>query len=192
MIINEDKKIILLQNPKTGGRFKAGNLSNGFERYEITEYYSNGEKKSPIFPFHITYKELKEFLGKDWGKYSVYSVIRNPYNRFVSAVNFKFRSIFKEKEKPTIDHALDIIEDNKNIININKNTIWFAPQIYWIGDSVKILRYESIEDWNFLCDMMGFCKDDIHIKEDYVLTDKQKERIKQLYKKDKSIFEIYE
>lgn len=192
MIINEDKKIVLLQNPKTGGRFKASNLSNGFERYEISEYYCDGEKKSPIFPFHITYNELKEFLGDDWEKYSIYTVIRNPYNRFVSAVNFKFRSIFKEKGKPTIDHALDVIEKNKEVLKLKKDTIWFTPQSRWLGNGVKILKYESLEDWDFICDLIGICKGNIHIRAEYGITDEQKKRIKQLYKEDKLIFEMYE
>lgn len=192
MIANEEKKIVLLQNPKTGGRFKAKALSNGFERYEVTEYHCNGCLKKPVFPFHITYEELREYLGEDWRKFDIYTVIRNPYNRFVSAVNFKFKAIFKEKENPSIDHALDVIEDNNHALELKKDTIWFCPQSKWLGEGVKVLRYESIEDWNFLCELMGICKDEVHIKQDYILAEEQKQRIRQLYKDDESIFNFYE
>lgn len=192
MIINQDKKIVLLQNPKTGGRFRANSLSQGFKRYEIIDFICNGNPYKTVFPFHLTCTELQKYLGDEWDIYHKYTVIRNPYNRFVSAVNFRFRSVLRETSIPDLDRALDIVESNPNILQLQSNTIWFCPQCNWVGEGVKILRYESVDDWIFLCDMLGICKESIRIRSDYNLTEEQKRRIRQLYKDDEFIFNFYE
>jgi hypothetical protein len=42
---------------------------------------------------HFTYMELKEELDIEWNDYYVFSVVRNPYERFVSEYNFR-KNIF--------------------------------------------------------------------------------------------------
>lgn len=51
---------------------------------------------------HFTYMELKEELDIEWKDYYVFSVVRNPYERFVSEYNFR-KNIFSATKIPSDD-----------------------------------------------------------------------------------------
>lgn len=193
MLVNEDKKIILLQNPKTGGRFKAGECNNGFKEVLLQNYVDeNGEIKPIVYQWHVMYHELKSWLGNDFDNWTIYVFVRNPYDRFVSSNNYKYKSTFGKTKLGTFEEMIVEAENHPDIVteHIDKN-VWFLPQSYWLGDKVNILKYESINDWKIICDIMDIDINSVHIKKSYPLTDNQKERIRKLYHEDEEIFKMY-
>ncbi len=220
MLINGKKKIIILHVPKTGGRFRRKynqhdfyamdcwhiaydnvNLSNHIMRNTITKPIIYATQEGCIEQPPIDAKF-------DINNYTVYTMVRNPYNRFVSGVKFKTlgdkKSIADNELSRLIDSELDAMEENPEMMdfkykgyddqNKNRLQIVMVPQSKWIGQNTIILKYESIDDWKILCDLLNIPIDNVKIKGDYTdkLTDKQRERIKKLYYgRDKQIFDLY-
>lgn len=187
MLINVKDRIILLHNPKTGGRFREGACK---ERYFHTPSI---ELKKPVRNIsHITYEEAKEAMPT-FPLYKVITVIRNPYNRFVSAVNFSFNEVFGCNLEKSINNALDMIEKNEIGVLFSSECPWFCPQNLYTGEGVEVLKYENMDDWKRLCDILKFDITQVNIKSSYRLSRKQKNRIRGIYEAyDKEIFKIYE
>lgn len=183
MIVNNKDKIIIIHNPKTGGRFLQSVNNNPIF---INNLCINGSTLD--LDIHATYPEIKNSIkNKD---YKIYTVVRNPYNRFCSSFLFAFDRIFKGSINKDIDSVLDNLEEHKSILYFKKSP-WFNPQSLYIGPDVNILKYESEEDWKFLSSMLNFNISKVKLSKDYTLTESQKERIKNLYKIDSKIFELY-
>lgn len=187
MIINVKDRIILLHNPKTGGRFRNGACNN---RYYHTPSI---ELKLPVKSTveHIVYKDAKKSIADTFSLYKVYTVIRNPYDRFVSAVNFAFNR-FETDMESNVDNALTLLEADKSILFSHERP-WFNPQSFYLGEGVHIFQYESEDDWREIARMLDFDFSLVKIKPSYDLTDEQKKRIRDIYYPyDKAIFDIYE
>lgn len=166
--------MILLHNPKTAGRFLTKALAD-----RGVNPYAHG--------FHVKYADV----AKHNPNARILTIVRNPYNRFASAVGFCYSNVFRDGKEPSVDNALDHFEKNPEFM-FTKEALWFNPQSYWYGDRCEILQYESMEDWNKLHKLIGIDLNTIHIKEDYDLTDLQKSRIKRLYLPyDKLLFDLY-
>lgn len=134
--------------------------------------------------------------------YTVYSMVRNPYDRFVSAVKFKNfgdrKKISDEVLNSLIEDELSKIEENSNYLKIGGGDlddnlhIVIVPQCYWLGENVKLLKYENLDDWKVICDITGTPIDTIHIKSGYSISEEQKRRIKKAYYEyDKEVFDFY-
>ena len=95
MIIIEDKKIILLHNPKTGGLklYDYIQKNSGLIYYNEVKKIKNikiikrdiGFEHRMIWRAHLTYKMAYDIYGDE---YKYYTFIRNPYNRCISALNY--------------------------------------------------------------------------------------------------------
>lgn len=189
MLINVKDRIILLHNPKTGGRFRGNVCGNKYFHSP-----SSIELKKPVRNVsHITYDQTREAMPETFDMYKIFTVVRNPYDRFVSAVNFCFDSVFEECGwEKSVDNALSLVESNEVGVLFSMDKPWFTPQSLYMGDKVEILKYENTDDWERLCRMLKFDFREVKIKPHYVLSGEQKERIKAIYGGyDKQIFEIY-
>lgn len=185
MLLDKRKNIALLHNPKTGGRF-ASRYSNYMENACIS--YIN---RNINYHFrHIPAENIHEYI-ENISEYTTYVVVRNPYDRFVSAVFFAFDKVFGRDVMTSIDNALDLLEKNPDLLH-DKRKPWFNPQSYYMPEGGNILRYESLEDWTTLSEIAGFDPVLIKIKPSYVLTDTQKKRIANLYRPyDNKVFKLY-
>lgn len=91
----------------------------------------------------------------NYKKYYSFCVVRNPYDRFLSAYTYLQ---YQPRWKKSVDEILIMLEKAKifNIFNIKYNfDIVFAPQYLFICDEKnnilvnKIMRYEKLdEEWN--------------------------------------------
>ena len=70
-------KLIFIHIPKTGGSFIERKMRL------LNERFFNDHK---IFGGHTTIEKFKKKLGVD-SSYKCFSVVRNPYNRIISAYN---------------------------------------------------------------------------------------------------------
>ena len=173
MIINDDKKIILLHNPKTAGRY-IFNADN-----------QNENKKLYNFINHSSAEKLLN--NKQYKDYQLYTFIRNPYNRFLSACGFI---------KNTFDHGIkiakSIILDNKPI-EFGWDICFKQQSLYYIKDIVISFKYESIEDWKQFSEIFNIPIDELNIKQDYNISEELKYKIDEIYKNvDVDIYNIYD
>jgi chondroitin 4-sulfotransferase 11 len=50
-------------------------------------------------PQHLSYLQLKDTLNVNWSDYHAFSVVRNPYSRFVSEYNYR-KDLFEKTKRP--------------------------------------------------------------------------------------------
>ena len=133
------------------------------------EYYSNRIKLDSRLnktPQHFTYLELKHELQVNWSDYYTFSVVRNPYSRFVSAYNFR-RSLFLRTKKPEHDPKtfskfilnLNIKTSNRVLAfdgHLETQSSFLKNEANIIEPSIKIFNFENLEPcWTMLQEKTG-------------------------------------
>lgn len=124
---------IFIHIPKTGGSFLESNILNIVKNLFLT---------NKIIGNHHTYYEFKRFV-KDFHKYKIFCVIRNPYDRLISAFNYL------KSSKNTNDIK------QWNSLNNPKNISEFVDNIYnkFLSDSLKnkdIYNVHILPQYKFL------------------------------------------
>ena len=132
-----------------------------------------------------------EYLLREWKGYKSFCIVRNPVDRFKSAVN-----MFMNRKKLSItgsDDLLDLIEYNKDPNEYSFIKMHCLPQTdpeNRLEEVTKVYRLENLkDDWEDLCTFVGLeeMPELVHIGKSTTnleLTSEQKERIYNLYKKD--------
>lgn len=85
MIVDKERKVIYLHNPKCGGTFLRDLYVEKYGNTEATKWWKLYTYKYGTDLGHITYKDLPRFIP-EWEEYRIIVMVRNPYNRFYSAV----------------------------------------------------------------------------------------------------------
>lgn len=85
MIVNKEKKVIYLHNPKCGGTFLRDVYIETYGEGEATKWWDNYTSALNTDTAHITRQLLPRFIP-DWADYRIVMMIRNPSDRFVSAL----------------------------------------------------------------------------------------------------------
>lgn len=132
------------------------------------EYFSakkvtNSERKSPQ---HFTYLELKNELIVDWEKFFVFSVVRNPYSRFVSEYNYRkylFSTTQKQKYNPvdfnTFANSLNIDPPQRIQIfdgHLETQTSFLKNEMGIIEPSIQVFKFENLVPcWTILEEKTG-------------------------------------
>lgn len=86
MIVDKERRIIYLHNPKSGGTFLRELYIEKYGKSEATKWWKPYTIQSGTDLGHITYSDLPRFIP-EWREYRIVAMVRNPYNRFYSAVN---------------------------------------------------------------------------------------------------------
>ncbi|WP_075556919.1 sulfotransferase family 2 domain-containing protein [Parabacteroides timonensis] len=85
MIVDKERKVIYLHNPKCGGTFLRNIYIEKYGKTDATKWWKAYDRKNGTDLGHITYKDLPRFIP-EWEEYRIVVMVRNPYNRFYSAV----------------------------------------------------------------------------------------------------------
>lgn len=97
MIVDKERKVIYLHNTKCGGTFLRDIYIEKYGKNEATKWWKLFSPEYNTDLGHITYDDLSRFIP-DWKEYRIVVMVRNPYNRFYSAVKeVKLRLIFIRK-----------------------------------------------------------------------------------------------
>lgn len=198
MNICEKNKVLLFHNPKTGGQFIRHELFKANGRGSAYKYWGPYSREINTDPGHINRLTIARFLP-DYRKYKLFSFVRNPYNRFISAFETA-RANQEGMAKLIAKHptplrflrfleSLDYYEQDR--ILRSPEVPWFNPQSYYTGSDVEILRYESEQDWKYICDIFGIPHAQVKIKPDYTSDPEVHDMLFRLYFDDERIFEIY-
>lgn len=180
--------------PRTGGRIICSNL---IENYPTTLYSWEDWVKFdgiPIEKNHQPASFYKNIKNK-------FTVVRNPYQRFLSIINDMTIHGLKIKENFEIDSILKFIDEDKGRAYFK---CWIMEQHKFIDNNTKIWFFENGVDsekfYDWMRDVVGLPiknrvkKIDqrffhpIDSNHDFVLSDKMKELVKHMYYQDFKIF----
>lgn len=85
MIVDESRKVIYLHNPKCGGTFLRDIYIEKYGQTDATKWWKLFTKEHGTDLAHISYDDLPRFIP-EWEEFRLVVMVRNPYNRFYSAV----------------------------------------------------------------------------------------------------------
>lgn len=117
-------------------------------------------------PQHLTFLELKSELNIDWNMYHVFSVVRNPYSRFVSEYNYR-KDLFEKTKRPEHDpKTFSIFIDSINLDQTERITkfdghletqsSFLKNESGSIESSVQIFKFEDLTPcWTLLEEKTG-------------------------------------
>ena len=174
MYLNHTHKFIFIHVPKTGGIAVRAHLQqNGIENHGralikrfIDAPECNGNKNAAENRvLHLPATAVQQYYEVEFSNYNKFGVIRNPYDRFISA--FYYRTLmFMSKEEAQKTFGSYTIERTRNIIKKQ-----FIPK-YIDKQLRKQLMFESSYIYSvtpqhvFLCDENGkLVVDDIYYTE---------------------------
>lgn len=191
------KKILFIHIPKTGGTA----IEEMFCRYTNNamfvwpKYYENNiwGKNNGLEYQHLSAKQIfDEFKILNINDIDfIFTVVRNPYDRFASEVNWKDRLSKNTDKKHAIQNCFDDIETNPKYCH-NLSQLNFLEGYI---DKIKIYKYEDsfeqiIKDIKILCNLQIKIKiENINVTKNKVITKddfghEEKNKIISIYKDD--------
>lgn len=200
MYIDRENKVIFLHNPNCGGRFIRRCLSQRSDITSAYKYWGPYTRELNIDLSHINKYVLSRFVP-DWKDYQVVVLIRNPYNRFMSAWNVargnnkKIRRLGIEYNSPlSFLRCVDSLNYYEQDCLLRSPEVpWFNPQSYYTDNEFLVLQYENIEDWKLLFNLLGIENiGNIRIKPDYPFHSEMDNILRKLYFEDIEIFDKYQ
>ena len=212
MPINIEKKILYIHIPKTAGTYVEMNLNMKHNNFLWSSDDRLLGRTVQHYPFHIILKMIKE-RNIDLNKYFIFSTIRNPYTRFLSAYNqypancnenFK-KMIGKRNVKEFAKYLLKRVEKEGYDFLKYGSFHHFEPMYFYLKQyqekkfNIRILKIEENFDehfkkiWkkynfksNFIRNKINIGSYGKQIKQD--MDDELKEIIYKLYKIDYDTF----
>lgn len=164
MIIDKKRKVIYLHNPKCGGTFLREIYIEKYGETEATEWWLPYTRKYGTDLGHISYDDLPRFIP-DFQEYRLLVMVRNPYNRFISALKelkLKF-GIITQNNLPDFFHfeyeELNFIEK----MNVKIKYNWPFANLY----KLRQMQYLSVSSF---CEKLNSSN---KVKLDYVLRNKR-------------------
>ena len=199
MYIDRENKVIFLHNPNCGGRFIRHCLSLQGDITSAYKYWGPYTRELNIDLSHINKHVLSRFVP-DWKNYQVVALIRNPYNRFMSAWNIargnnrKVQRISVKYTTPVafLRYVASLNYYEQDCLLRSPEIPWFNPQSYYADSQFLILQYENQEDWQSLFSLLGIKNANLRIKADYPYQKEVDDLLNKLYFEDRDIFVKYQ
>ncbi len=195
MVVNRDKKIIFIHVPKTAGTTIEWMLDM---ELSLENFYGieNGKALQ-----HLLARDIKKKI-KDYDEYIKFTVVRNPYDRFISEYKWCEMDGHGFIKCESIDEFLSYVEKvvKRNKYDENVYIDHLIPQYEYVYDKKGELlvdyvgKYEELEDvFNYMRKNLKVTKEEIYKlnetkKYKVILNKEQKDRIYNLYKKDFELF----
>ena len=113
MIVDRERKVIYLHNPKCGGTFLRDIYIEQYGETDATKWWKLFSTQYGVDLWHITYNDLPRFIT-EWKDYKIVTMVRNPYNRFYSGI--------KELKGQTVPFIFYRIKCSRRVIDEE----WFS------------------------------------------------------------------
>jgi hypothetical protein len=190
MVFSDQHKVIFIHIPKTGGTSieKSLNCLNHSSGYGV----ENGKAMQ-----HYTWKDYKKNYINRYNEYYKFSIIRNPYDKVLSDYYWLKNKITVDNfQNKTFDEYLDYCEHicKNKLYSITHHHDHFIPQYKFIFDDDKKLKVHEIFKFENFENVKKFMKSkyncDINhenqnkVSNRIILSQKQKDRIYEIYMKD--------
>lgn len=202
MPISYTYNIIFIHVPKCAGTTIEKILGTCTER----EYYAlrkKAEQWNNKTPQHLTYLELKNKLTINWSDYYTFSVVRNPYSRFVSEYNYR-KDLFSKTKRPEHDPKTfsEFITNlsmgvNERILafdgHLETQSSFLKNEANILESSIQIFKFEDLAPcWTMLEEKTGVAysidlwsrKSNVEIPYQEFYTPETKNIIYNFYKED--------
>ena len=193
MPFSDQKKLLFIHIPKCGGT----SIEKSFP--EKRPFIGYGIFKNKALQ-HLNYSEYKKIYHTRWNTYETFSIVRDPYKRFISDYNF-INNIYIRKNISvlSIDDYLDRAEKILNGEEFDKYDDHFYLQTSYIFNNenelmvknlFKLENIDEIKDFLKKYDLLMLHKNKgKKTNEEVILTNEQKERFYNIYKKDYELLE---
>ncbi len=136
-------KIIFFHIPKTAGKYIRKILS----KYKITHSFWGHDLSRKIDKAHIHYSIAHEYIDKTiLETYNKFCVVRNPYERLISA--FNYRKVMINQYKDINTFCLQYIKNN-TFDTINIYNVHFVPQYKFISNNNNKINVNYIIKYIF-------------------------------------------
>ncbi|MCD7968760.1 MAG: sulfotransferase family protein [Alistipes sp.] len=174
MIVHELTKTIYLHNPKCGGTFLQKEYERHHPNYSFSLYWSLPNPETNLDTSHIHIKAIPRFFP-DYKDYKFITFVRNPYNRFVSAIKTgagldgELNKVFSSLDHDPNKICKFLLAQNYRVQDSflrNYSRPWFLPQSCYFDNSTIILKYESLADWQFIMNLFGMKDSQVRIAAD--------------------------
>lgn len=153
MPISYTYNTIFIHNPRCAGTTieKILGTCSPKEYLFFKKNIKSGEKN----PQYFTYLELKNNLDIKWDEFFVFSIVRNPYSRFVSEYNHR-KHLFSKSRKQiynpvnfaTFVKSLDLSTSERVKMfdgHLETQTNFLKNQANVIEPSIRIFKFENLE-----------------------------------------------
>lgn len=152
MPISYTYNTVFIHIPKCAGTTieKILGTSSTEEFFDYNQRQINNTKKTPQ---HFTYAELKSQLDINWSDYYVFSVVRNPYSRFISEykallAKSKVSSVSELVEKLQIQSDLRIQQFDGHL---ETQSTYLKNESGGIDSSINVFKFENMTPcWEML------------------------------------------
>lgn len=200
MIIDEKTKTIFLHNPKCGGMFFRRSHWSSHHDCASKDYLKLYDEELNVDLGHINLGNLPRFVP-DYQDYKMITFVRNPYNRFVTALKTAaiHREVIKHigdqcqwETKAICNHLLSLNYSEQDALLRSTSIPWLNPQSNYVSASTIVLRFESLADWQFLMNVFNVTDAQVSIRPDYEVDDETKAMIRDLYFDDEVILKMYD
>lgn len=200
MIVDETTKTIFLHNPKCGGIFFRKCHFKCHQNHVSRDYLKLYDEEFNVDLGHINLNNLPRFIP-DYPDYKIIAFVRNPYNRFVTALktaathrviikNIGNRFDWDIRKICNYLSSLNYFEQDKLLRSTS--IPWLNPQSFYVNSSTITLRFESLSDWQFLMNIFKVTGAQVHIRPSYEMDNETKSMIRELYFDDELIFKMYD
>lgn len=199
MFADEKTKTIFIHNPKTGGEFLKYEVHKLAPMEPVYRFWQQWTPEVNTDLGHINRMNLARFVP-EYGDYKILVFVRNPYNRFISALKTtcnhyaEIRKIFEGCGNDVLKFLHYIDSQNYFIQDQflrSASVPWLMPQSYYFPAGSVVLKYENPEDWQFALNVFGVRDAAVRIKEDYPVNKDVLLLLKKLYWDDSEIFKLY-
>lgn len=193
MVYCSKRKIIFIHIPKNAG--------TSFEHYlGLTGLSSGHGIKNGKAQHHFLWPDYKSRMGETYDIYFKFTICRNPYMRFISVYNWCRIPGQGARAYKSIDNFIDFcekrIKDNYFTGSVYDDHI--IPQYKFVYDDEDNLMVDYVGRFENLDETVQVLEEKFDIKKKFphmnkdgrkrVLSEEQKERIYNLYKKDFELF----
>lgn len=165
MPISYTYNLIFIHIPKCAGTTieKMIGTCTSAEYYDLKSRLKSGQLKTPQ---HFTYLELKNVLDVDWSNYHAFSIVRNPYTRFVSEYNYR-KDLFTKTKKPEHDPkdfvsfvgCLDMEVSQRTQLfdgHLETQSSFLKNEIGAIESSIQVFNFENLAPcWTMIEEKTG-------------------------------------
>jgi len=199
MLINKTKKFIFFHNPKACGKVIRKYILENADQDEIV-LFRGISKKDNIDLAHIDQSMLFDYIDFSVAGYYKFSVIRDPYDRLVSAYNWLTNYAAIMCKKYVLDRNINFLEDILDYLDANPDEVWnpllpwFKPQYVYTHKDSKVncdllVDFHNLEEgMKIIRKKYGYKTNNIidqnRLKRKTLLSEKQKRVTEKIYAKD--------